>query len=138
MITVKNIRGQFKTKSGHERGVSIAGELKEVLARLDEERRAAGRTSDDEHVFLSSTGQPIHPKVASHRFKFFLRLADLPKDLRFHSLRHTTASWLVQDGVALYVVKGILGHADVKTTQNYAHLAPDVMKAAMDSTFTSR
>ncbi|MER7131185.1 tyrosine-type recombinase/integrase [Streptosporangium saharense] len=40
-------------------------------------------------------------------------------------MRHTAASWLVQDGVPLYDVQALLGHESFQTTQRYAHLAPD-------------
>lgn len=42
-----------------------------------------------------------------------------------HALRHTAASWLVMDGVDLYRVQKLLGHESYKTTERYAHLAPD-------------
>lgn len=42
-----------------------------------------------------------------------------------HSLRHSAASWLVQDGVPLYDVQRLLGHESFQVTQRYAHLAPD-------------
>jgi site-specific recombinase XerD len=38
-------------------------------------------------------------------------------------MRHTAASWLVQDSVPLYDVQALLGHKDYATTQRYAHLA---------------
>ncbi|MFD1306887.1 tyrosine-type recombinase/integrase [Streptomyces kaempferi] len=48
-----------------------------------------------------------------------------------HSMRHTCASWLVQNGVSLYEVQHLLGHESFQTTQQYAHLQPDAHKAVL-------
>ena len=48
-------------------------------------------------------------------------------------MRHTAASWLVQDGVPLYDVQALLGHEDYATTQRYAHLAPDAHSRVIES-----
>jgi integrase len=50
---------------------------------------------------------------------------------RLHDTRHHFASRLVQNGVDLYSVKELLGHADFKMTQRYAHLAPDHLAGAV-------
>ena len=50
----------------------------------------------------------------------------------FHSLRHTFASWLVQAGTPLYVVKEALGHKTLAMTERYSHLAPDHLAQTVD------
>ena len=49
----------------------------------------------------------------------------------FHSLRHTFASWLVEEGTPLYTVKELMGHSDFSMTQRYSHLAPEALQAAV-------
>lgn len=53
------------------------------------------------------------------------------QDASFHSLRHTTASWLVMQGVDLYAVGQLLGHRTPRMTQRYAHLSPHFMSKAV-------
>ena len=64
------------------------------------------------------------------------RLNDGIQDARhkvvFHTLRHTFASWLVQDGVKLEVVSQLLGHSSINITMRYAHLAPSQAKSAVN------
>jgi integrase len=52
-------------------------------------------------------------------------------DASFHTLRHTSASWLVQQGVDLYAVGQLLGHKTPRMTQRYAHLSPEYMAGAV-------
>ena len=60
------------------------------------------------------------------------RQARLP-DVRVHDLRHSCASNLVCSGQSLYVVSRVLGHAQMKTSQRYAHLSQDALVAAVDA-----
>jgi len=48
-------------------------------------------------------------------------------------MRHTAASWLVQDRVPRYDVQALLGHEDYATTQRYAHLAPGALSKVFGS-----
>ena len=59
------------------------------------------------------------------------RRAGLP-DVRLHDLRHSFASILVNQGVSLYIVQGLLGHASPRMTQRYAHLAPQTLLDAAE------
>lgn len=55
-------------------------------------------------------------------------------DVRIHDLRHSFASVAVMGGASLYMVGKILGHKQTSTTEIYAHLADDPLKAAADTT----
>lgn len=53
------------------------------------------------------------------------------KDFRFHDLRHTFASRLVQAGIPLYEVMHLTGHKSIEMVQRYSHLAPDYQERAI-------
>ena len=53
-------------------------------------------------------------------------------DVRLHDLRHSFASFLVNQGVSLYVVQGLLGHTQARMTQRYAHLASQTLLDATE------
>jgi site-specific recombinase XerD len=53
-------------------------------------------------------------------------------DLRIHDLRHSHASFLVNSGFSLEVIKAVLGHQSITTTQRYSHLYDETKKAAAD------
>jgi site-specific recombinase XerD len=55
------------------------------------------------------------------------------KDVRMHDLQHSFASALVNNGLSLYNVKELLGHASINTTQRYAHLSKDRLIQATDT-----
>jgi integrase len=69
-----------------------------------------------------------HPDKAvlsnDHWFKPALEAAGI-SDFKWHDIRHTFASWLVQDGVPLDRVSKLLGHKSLTMTMRYAHLAPN-------------
>lgn len=64
-------------------------------------------------------------------FKHALNTAGI-RDFRIHDLRHTSAAWLVQAGVPLPEVRDLLGHKSIQTTEIYAHLAPENIRAAVE------
>jgi len=107
----------FKTKQGKRRVIPIGDVAYHLLSSK------LGKTAG-EYVFLHR-GRRIAESWLSHKFKHCVRSAGLPDRLHFHSLRHTFASWLVQDGVSLYEVQKLLGHSSISVTQVYSHLQPE-------------
>ncbi|WP_045214450.1 site-specific integrase [Desulfonatronovibrio magnus] len=95
---------------------------------MDILKRRTGNGSD--YVFaLPDTGKPI--KHFHHTWDRLRRNAGVP-DVRIHDLRHSYASFLVNSGRSLYEVQKLLGHADISTTQKYAHLTKDTLQEATE------
>jgi integrase len=88
------------------------------------------RIDDSPFVFPASTGDGFFQGV--EKVWATVRAAAGFPELRLHDLRHSFASVGLARGDALPVIGAILGHADVKTTSRYAHLADDPVRRAAD------
>lgn len=110
--------GQYgPTKGGEPRWIDFdtEGELAQVLKRCVE------LSPHPEAVFVTATGRrPTKGGVADKYFKAIQRRAGV-KVINFHALRHNYASWFMRERGDVWALKAILGHADIKTTQRYAH-----------------
>ena len=103
------------TKNGERREIPINSTLRATL-------QGKHRRLDVQHVFFDpANGKPY--KEVKKSFATALKRAKI-QDFHFHDLRHTFASQLIMAGVDLVTVKELLGHADIKMTLRYAHLAP--------------
>lgn len=110
------------TKSGKPRHLPMHPDVRAVLFP----RRAA----DGAFVFAQADGSPLTGNIVKNPTRRAAEALGRP-ELHFHSLRHSFASQLVMNGVPLQAVQKLLGHADVKMTLRYAHLAPDVYVSAV-------
>jgi integrase len=114
------------TKSGKRRSIPINAGAR--LGLLGLARYRAEFCPDSPWVFVTRNGESLQELDTA--FKRLLRQVGI-EDFRIHHLRHTFASRLVSAGVPLYEVKELLGHASVKMTERYAHLAPENLRAAV-------
>ena len=85
---------------------------------------------DSPYVFHTQNGGVHSGNILTREFRKLARACGI-KGASIHTLRHTFASHLVMSGADLYTIQKLLGHSSIKTTEIYAHLAPDYLKAAM-------
>jgi site-specific recombinase XerD len=75
-------------------------------------------------------GRPLSPKTVQTVFHRARRRAGITKAVGIHSLRHSFATQLLEDGVSLRVIQALLGHASPASTQIYTHLARTYLEDA--------
>lgn len=126
-----NLINLMDTKSGRTRTLSMTDDVKAAFTTM-------GPGRNGELVFPSNNGKKIG--VMSQTFPRAVKQAglndgviDRRQKVTFHTLRHSFASWLVMDGISLYQVKELLGHASLTMTERYSHLSPDRNKLAAET-----
>jgi len=111
--------GEYSPKGKRPRTIPMTADIKKLFSRLVKNKDA------DDFVF--------RPFVSENRL--YKRFAELLRELgmkgTLHDLRHTFASHLAMEGVPIPVIKDLLGHANISTTMMYAHLSPEIHKAAV-------
>jgi integrase len=125
-------------KSQHSRRtIPLAATVVTALAAhraCQDEVRLVLESEWDERDFVFTTrmGKPLIGSNVLHEFQSILAAAGLPR-YRFHDLRHAFASFLLAQGVSMYMVKEILGHSQIALTiDTYAHLSPETKREASD------
>jgi integrase len=123
------------TKTGETREVPlpafVAEALRERLAERDIEQRAAKVWAANDFVFCSPVGNSVPLQTLYAWFKGALKRAGLP-DMRWHELRASTITLLLDMGVDLLTIQRIVGHKDLATTRRYVGKTPAAMTGAAD------
>lgn len=112
-----------QTKSKKVRVIPLNDKAQEILRK---------RISNNHTLVFTYNNKQYKPDFITKKFKKIVLKTGLNPHLKWHSTRHTFASFLVQKGISIYIVSKLLGHADTKTTSIYAHLRPEDMRVAVD------
>jgi integrase len=113
--------------------IDITSKLRGHRTIQSYERLFAGnRWHENDLIFPSSFGTPLDPRNLFRQFKDLLKEAKLP-NIRFHDLRHTAATLMLQQHTHPKVVQERLGHSDISLTLNtYSHVLPDIQDEAAE------
>ena len=114
-------------------GLLKAYKIEQAERRLRLGDAWAGEWAEHPRLFTNQDGRPMSPSTPLNRLKRILSRNGLP-DVSLHSLRHTNATLLIQQGVSIRAVSGRLGHSQASTTMNiYAHQLQSADAAAAEA-----
>lgn len=109
-------------KGKKDRITVLPGKLKEDLKKL-----ISLKTADD-YVFESERGGRLSERTAQKIFENSAKKVGIKKEATFHSLRHSFATHLLENGVDVRYVQELLGHQNIRTTQIYTQVTNPKLK----------
>ncbi|GFI69454.1 tyrosine recombinase XerD [Lachnospiraceae bacterium] len=109
--------------SGKERIIPFGNEAKTALGRyLEGTRGDMISDQDSEYLFTNCSGKPMSRQGFWKLIKHYAKKAGITADITPHTLRHSFAAHLVENGADLRCVQEMMGHSDISTTQVYANM----------------
>lgn len=109
--------------NGKERVIPFGNEAKSALIRyLEGTRSAMIKDAESEYLFANCSGQPMSRQGFWKLIKYYAKKAGIVADITPHTLRHSFAAHLVENGADLRSVQEMLGHSDISTTQIYVNM----------------
>lgn len=121
-INRKNGYLKVTGKRKKERLLPIRREALEAMRLYEEKVRSPIKTSSP-YFFLHKDGKKVSRQYFFRKLKEYVKSAGIQKNVSPHTLRHTFATLLLENGAELREVQELLGHAEIETTQIYTHLS---------------
>ncbi|MBI2415786.1 MAG: tyrosine-type recombinase/integrase [Candidatus Kerfeldbacteria bacterium] len=122
-IDLAELTIHIKQAKGQKDRMSI---LPEKLV-ADLKNLCSGKNHDD-FIFASERGGNLTTRSAQKIFENSLKKSGIQKNATFHSLRHSFATHLLENGVDIRYVQELLGHQNIRTTQQYTHVTNPKLK----------
>jgi integrase/recombinase XerD len=115
--------------AGKERIIPFGNAARSAIMKyLSSGRERMLLNPENEYLFVNCSGQPMSRQGFWKLIKFYAKKAEISTDITPHTLRHSFAAHLVENGADLHIVQEMLGHSDISTTQIYANMHHNRMR----------
>ncbi|OGX36022.1 MAG: site-specific tyrosine recombinase XerD [Omnitrophica WOR_2 bacterium RIFCSPLOWO2_12_FULL_51_24] len=116
-------------KGQKERIIPVGSKAKEALQKYIEKARPKFlKQKESKSLFLTRLGKPMSRQTFWMIIKHYVKDARIKKRVTPHTLRHSFATHLLQNGADLRIVQELLGHTNISTTQIYTHINKERLK----------
>lgn len=123
-INMENCMLKCLGKGSKERIIPFGNKANQSLRLyLDRARPKLVKNTDEDALFLNSRGKSLSRQGVFYLVKLYAKKAKIEKKVTPHTLRHTLATHLLENGADLRSVQEMLGHSDISTTQIYTHVS---------------
>lgn len=117
------------TSKGRERVIPLyPAAVRAVSEYVDRIRPQMIEDQDETALFVNMTGERMSRQGFWKIIKYYQEKAGIKKDITPHTLRHSFATHLLENGADLRSIQEMLGHADISSTQVYTHLVNKKLK----------
>ena len=117
----RNVITIYNAKGKKDRQLMFPKNLKTLL------RQYYGEYKPKEYLFEGQTKAQYSRSSALKILKRSAKIAGIKKPITLHTLRHSFATHLLEDGTDVRIIQKLLGHNSIKTTMIYTHVARDTM-----------
>jgi len=139
MVTLERSRVDFDHgivtifgKGNKERRVPVGEFALEYLVRYIEEARIKNVGKKSKYLFLNRYGDPLSRQYFFRLVKKYAAYAGIKESISPHTLRHSFATHMLDNGAELRAVQEMLGHQNIATTQIYTHVSSKRIMSAYD------
>jgi integrase/recombinase XerC len=118
-------------KGNKQRIVPIGEKTRGVLLKYlsyRKELRVSAKADESQALFLTKSGKRLQDRMVRYIISGYISELSIQKHISPHTLRHTFATHLLQNGASIRVIQELLGHSSLSTTQIYTHLTIDKLK----------
>ena len=123
-INMENCMLRCLGKGSKERIIPFGNKANQSLKYyLDRARPKLVKNPDEDTLFLNNRGESLSRQGVFYLVKLYAQKARIEKKVTPHTLRHTLATHLLENGADLRSVQEMLGHSDISTTQIYTHVS---------------
>ncbi len=119
-------------KGAKERKVPLGDFAIEYIQKYVDEVRSKNPGSDSKYLFLNRYGEPLSRQYFFKQIKKYAAEAGIISPVSPHTLRHSFATHLLENGAQLRAVQEMLGHSNIATTQIYTHISTKRILSAYD------